>query len=87
MFVSVITSEQVNDYVMIHEYQGEINMQTFCVTSHDLLYGAMEGQMHHILYEGKQQWNAAILVQQAYTYPLDWLEKTNLHGDTLYLCK
>ena len=44
-FGSFITLEQVNDYVMILEYQGEINIAKFCVTSHDLLFGAMEGQM------------------------------------------
>ena len=51
-FGSFITLEQVNDYVMILEYQGEINKKLyakFCVTSHDLLFGAMEGQMCHIL--------------------------------------
>ena len=48
-FGSFITLEQVNYYVMILEYQGEIDYAKFCVTSHDLLFGAMEGQMCHIL--------------------------------------
>ena len=34
---------------MILEYQGEINICKIFVTSHDLLFGAMEGQMCHIL--------------------------------------
>ena len=49
-FGSFITLEQVDDYVMILEYQGEINIcKNSCVTSHDLLFEAMEGQMCHIL--------------------------------------
>ena len=48
-FGSLITSEQVNDYEMILEYQGEIDICKIWVTSHDLLFGAMEGKVCHIL--------------------------------------
>ena len=50
-FGSFITLEQVNDYVMILEYHGKVKLiyANFCVTSHDLVFGAMEGQMCHIL--------------------------------------
>ena len=50
-FGSFITLEQVNDYVMILEYQGEVNICKMLryVTKYGLLFGAMEGQMCHIL--------------------------------------
>ena len=46
-----ITLEQINDYEMIPEYQLKVKLiyEKFCFTSHDLLFGAMEGQVCHIL--------------------------------------
>ena len=46
---SFITLEQFNDYVMILEYQGKINMQNLALRYMPFLFGAIEGQMCNIL--------------------------------------
>ena len=48
-FCSFITLEQVYDYVCIMILDNvKVIYAQFCVTSHDLLFGAMEGQMCYI---------------------------------------
>ena len=49
LFGSFITLEQVNDYVMILEYQGEINICKILRYVTWPFVGAMEGQMGHVL--------------------------------------